>query len=84
MKAVVIESNKSTISLQKHFPFAEKYIYLSIILVLKMVTISQGMAQLANTAWTMFYSDVHHTGLSPYIGPEAPILKWNYPGILWP
>ena len=27
MKAVVIESNKSTISLQKHFPFAEKYIH---------------------------------------------------------
>lgn len=49
-----------------------------------MVTISQGMAQLANTAWTMFYSDVHHTGLSPYIGPEVSILKWNYPGILWP
>jgi outer membrane protein assembly factor BamB len=29
--------------------------------------------------WPMFRHDAQHTGRSPYVGPERPILKWSYP-----
>jgi uncharacterized repeat protein (TIGR02543 family) len=33
---------------------------------------------LADTPWPMFHHDLQHTGLSPYVGPEAPLFKWSY------
>jgi outer membrane protein assembly factor BamB len=37
-----------------------------------------GQGQLADSSWPMFRHDARHTGLSPFGGPEVPVLGWSY------
>ena len=32
----------------------------------------------SGSPWPMFQHDVRHTGLSPFSGPSAPLLKWAF------
>jgi len=41
--------------------------------------ISQAAASLADTPWPMFHRSMNHTGISPYYGPDTPIIKWVFP-----
>ncbi len=33
---------------------------------------------LGNTPWPMLHQNAQHTGLSPYLGPTVPFLKWKF------
>ena len=35
-------------------------------------------AQLADTPWPMFRHDMQHTGRSPYLSIQKPVLKWTF------
>ena len=36
------------------------------------------IAQSTEAPWPAFQHNLKHTGRSPYVGPEIPILKWKY------
>ncbi|MEI6520205.1 MAG: PQQ-binding-like beta-propeller repeat protein [bacterium] len=46
------------------------------VVVLLVLTVSQLMAQLADTAWPLSRHDLQRTGLSTFVGPNAPTIKW--------
>src|SRR3972149_157997 len=49
------------------------------ILFLLMIFLSTSLyAQLAETPWPMFRHDLQHTGRSPYVSVQKPILKWAF------
>ena len=47
--------------------------------VLLILGVTAGMKANASVpaSWPMFLSDPQHTGRSPYIGPDTPVLKWR-------
>ena len=49
-----------------------------IIATTKKVRIYEVIGGLANSAWPMFRHDEKHTGRSPYVIPDKPILKWAF------
>src|SRR5574340_858584 len=56
-------------------------IFASLIFFLLLLSVSLSTilyAQLADTPWPMFRHDLQHTGRSPYVSIQKPILKWAF------
>src|SRR5574337_519147 len=68
---------------KRKFPMVKKYIKvfalpISFLFFLIIPLSTTLYAQLADTPWPMFRHDLQHTGRSPYVSVQKPVLKWTF------
>jgi hypothetical protein len=66
-------------NLERRGPMTRVTFLMCLVATANAVAVLPVLGQLEDGPWPMFHHDLQHTGRSPYIGPDEPILQWSFP-----